>query len=120
MGSLKPEESIALQVASVLGNTFRPWDFTGVLMELGYPSGDVLLSRLIDLGFIAARGVGSTASTVPSYLEPYTGPYRGTEKAHAQNRRGGDFQLRGEARWMPYHCQDTGWKQEPVYRRFPG
>lgn len=58
MGSLKPGESFALQVASVLGNTFSPGDFTGVLSRLGYPSGDAVLSRLIHLGFIAARGDG--------------------------------------------------------------
>ncbi len=58
LGSLKPGESYALQVASVLGNTFSLQDFTGVYSELGWRSGEGVLSGLMNMGFIVSRGEG--------------------------------------------------------------
>ena len=52
MSTLKPQERFALQVASVLGNTFEESHFTEIFSELGYEDGGITLSRLVNMGFL--------------------------------------------------------------------
>ena len=52
MSTLNPQERFALQVASVLGNTFEENHFTEIFTELGYESGGIILARLVNMGFL--------------------------------------------------------------------
>lgn len=50
--SLNPGEHFALQVASALGNSFTGETFVGVFSSHGYDSGEMILARLVNTGFL--------------------------------------------------------------------